>query len=312
MNTRQLTQNLPDAISLGHIAWWTIAQPKATHEDIGDLIDKLGMAPKLKPGKPRLGDAFKRACRYSERKGLPIPGTDNIANFLIRSVTQSSEEVVRHIVVEIVDPDGKRLDYRTTAELTFRRTDETIHVNKMVLISPYSDMADATLQEFFANFDDASKYVDAQVIRRLIRDQLDLANAIAVRRQGSVYFIPVNASDVAHALEEFCRSLNSGSEFVAIPLPDATKYRELVKNAFEEEVHAESLQIIQELNNIRAAGQAIPTGTWNRYNKRLQGLKARLTEYNSLVRFELTKADVEIEKLSQDLKHVIDVGLVKN
>ena len=304
-------QGIPEDMLLGHIAWWTVTKPRLTHDDVLTLVTDLGMDPAVVPKPPRGGDAFKRACRYSERKGLPIPLSENTANFLIRPVSQDHEEIERHIVLEIVDPDGKRLEYHDAVHMRYNRADGKLHVGAKKISVDLDPMVEDTVQFFMANLEEATKYIDAQVIRRMIRDQLQLLHAISVRKGGSVYFIPRTETPTVEALEQFVDHCGPDSKFHALPLIDDTKQREMIQAAFEVEVHEEATQLITELNQKRLHAEEMTTTAMAMYRDKLNDLRSRHGEYAELVEQEMAKATTEVEALETAFIEYLSSGLVK-
>ena len=100
---------------LGWVAWYGISDPEVKYDDLKQKVTDLGLNVEAMPAPLRAGDSFKRACRYAEQKRLPYG--DLFANILIRSVSQNTETVERHMVVEIVDAEGRRLEYEVAAHL---------------------------------------------------------------------------------------------------------------------------------------------------------------------------------------------------
>lgn len=304
-------EGLSDELTLGHIAWYSVAKPRLTSDDLIALIADLGLDPQIIPKPPRSGDAFKRACRYSERKGIPLPYSDNMANFLIRPVTQTLDDIERHLVIEEVDPDGRKLAYHDVAHMKFDRKKNQLNVSKKSINADLDDMTDETLQAFAVHLKDATKYIDAQVIRRMVREQLDLMSAIAVRRQGSVYFIPFKAHKLTEGLEKLLTYCGPGSAFHALPLIDDQKQREMVRQAFEDEVHDGASQLITELGQLTDAKTEITPNAWGVYREKFNTLRAQMTEYEALVKDELLQADSEMDALELQLANFLTAGLIK-
>lgn len=302
---------IPDEQLLGFISWYTITSPKKTHEEIVELITNLDLDPFIIPNAPRIGDAFKRACRYSEKKGTAIPLTDNTANVLIRSVSSTPQEVERHMVLEEVDPNGKRLDYTVVAHLKFNRINNVFNIEQKALKQPLADIVDAAIGNFNLNFEEAAKYIDAQVIRRMIREQLDLMSAVGVRRQGSVYFYPISHKAKGEALEQFCQAIGDGSSFHNLPLVNTGKQREMVKFAFESEVHDAAQQAIKELNEYMEHGTEITSRAWTEYRKTLNDLTLRMKEYGDLVEGQMVQGHTEMEAMQAKLEDFLVSGLIK-
>jgi hypothetical protein len=279
---------------------------------LAEMVSDLPLSKSPLPSAPRMGDAFKRACRYSERKGVPIPQTDTFANFLIRKVTQNADQVERHLVLEIVDEAGRRLEYHVVAEMTFDRKKSSLLVRQLKVDDTLRSLTQETLKLLTDNFDTAAKYLDAQVLRLFVRDQLALVNATSVRAQGSVYFVPITAKAQTEALETLCQRLGAGSMFHALPLIDTTKQREMVIAAFENDVHEEATQLIAELTSRRNQGKAITAKAWENYKERFNRLKKGAGEYANIVDDELEKVKLEISALDNNLSKFLTEGLVKD
>ncbi len=302
---------LTDDLILGHIAWYTITKPQLTHDDVMKLVTDLGLDPNIIPKAPRAGDAFKRACRYSERNGLPVPYSDNQANFMIRSVAQTLTEIERHVMLEIVDPNGRRLQYHKAAELKFDRETSVLSVSAQAIDTDMDVLTNETLEMFSAELQNATKYIEAQILRRMIRQQLENMNAILARSRGSVYFIPKKHTKKLEALEAFTKACGNGSGFHTIPLFDDTKQQELIAAAFEEGVHDQATQMIVELQQHIDTERPMTTNAWNDYRSRYVALASKAKEYDTLVDTELTKAEIELEALNLQLNDFLLSGLIK-
>jgi hypothetical protein len=100
---------------LGWVAWYGISDPEVKYDDLKQKVTDLGLDVDALPAPLRAGDSFKRACRYAEQKKLPYG--DLFINIMIRSVSQDQETIERHVVVEIVDANDKRLEYEVAAHL---------------------------------------------------------------------------------------------------------------------------------------------------------------------------------------------------
>lgn len=304
-------QGISEDMLLGHIAWYTITQPRLSRDDIFDLVTELGLDPVIVPKPPRAGDAFKRACRYSERKGLTLEFTDNTVNFLIRSVAQNANEVERHLVLEIVDPEGRHLTYHDAAHMVLDRKKGSLNVSVKRIDDELDALTRETLKLFTAKLKESQEFIDAQVIRRMIRDQLTYMHAISVRSGGSVYFIPYKEHELTEALEQFAAHCGDGSAFHSLPLIDDKKQREMIQAAFESEVHDEATQVITELSNMIDTGKTITVNGLATYKNRFNQVKERLGEYQGLVDVELLKAQTEIAAMETQIADFLVSGLVQ-
>ncbi len=304
-------QNIPDELILGYISWYTVTHPKVGHDDIVAWVNELNLSPSiLSRNPPRTGDAFKRACRYSERKGIAIPGSEHEANVMIRKVATTPTEVERHMVVEVVDAEGRRLEYYDFAEMVLDRTNNVLHVTRKKLSGPIQPILDEAIELFQRNFDDALKYVDPQVLRRMIRTQLKLMSAISVRHKGSVYYFPAKYKAQGEALEEFCRRLGDGSGFHTLPLVNTEKQREMVKAAFQQDVHDDAQQLIVEMRRMKTQGK-VAAGALAAVKRRVDTIQSMVDDYQSLVEGELTQASIEAQLLKNQLMDLLTSGIVE-
>lgn len=297
---------VPEDMLLGWVSWYTVRDPQVTEPELRAQVTNLGLDLKIMPAAPRAGDAFKRACRYSERSKVPVPMTDNYANFLIRQVDNAPAGVVRQLVIEVVDSKGKTLEYKQPAMMTLDRKLGTqakpdVQIKKTRLGKPWDDMANDVLDVFAANFRLALKNLDPQTLRRTVRRQLELMSAIAVRREGSVYFIPASQKAKTEGLEQLLGGWNNDSMFHTVPLVDTENQRKMVKAAFEEEVHSEATELIARLAAKIKAGESLTSKAFAEHKTRFNDLVRRAREYGKLVRDETTKANDELNALQSQL-----------
>lgn len=101
---------------LGWVTWYGISDPEVKYDDLKAKVIELGLSEEALPAPLRPVDSFKRACRYAEAKKIPYKG-DLRLNIMIRSVSQNTESVERHMVFEVVDAEDKRLEYEIAAHL---------------------------------------------------------------------------------------------------------------------------------------------------------------------------------------------------
>ena len=113
---------------LGWVAWYGISDPMVKYDDLKKKVIDLGLDVSALPAPLRAGDSFKRACRYAEQKKLPYGNL--FINTMIRSVSQNTETVERHLVVEIVDANGRRLEYEVAAHLILDKFTFTVTWNE--------------------------------------------------------------------------------------------------------------------------------------------------------------------------------------
>lgn len=296
---------LPLDMTLGFISWYSISNPKVTHTDVAATMERLGMTV-AKPKAPRKGDAFKRACRYSERKGVPIPGTNHHANFLIRHVAQSALEVERHLVLEEVDEENRKLGYDVCAELVFDRVNDQLKIRQKKLGPDKDALVGQVLIELAEEFEDAQTFLDPQKLRLIMRDQLAAMRSVNVRPYGSVYFFPARYADMGHALEEFAGSLGDGCSFHTLPLVNTAKQREMIRGAFTTAIHEEASQVAEELARAIDNGKKLSDREFGEYRARYARLMENVADYKLLVDDQLEQAELEMELVQTRVMGALD------
>jgi hypothetical protein len=301
---------LTDDLILGYITWYTVTKPRLTHEQIRNLVLDLNLDKSIVPKAPRAGDAFKRACRYSETSGVPIPLTNDVANFMFRPVAQTLEDIERHLIVEVLDPQGRKLSHHTAVMLRFRRDTGILNATVDPINSDLDPLVKEVMEGFAATLKESTLYIEAQVIRRMIRMQLDKCNAILARSKGSVYFVPKKYKDKMEGLESFLTHCGTGSGMHWLPLVDDTKQQAFITNVFQEGVHEQATQVLSELKSYTTEQKEISPNKWNDYKEKLMSLVDKANEYSDLVDSEFGTAETELEAVKAHLDDLLLSGLI--
>lgn len=303
--------SIPEELILGYIGWYSVSDVDVTSARLTELAiaNKLDVA--HLPSAPRPADAFKRACRYSERRGVPVPATSLRANFLIRKVANAAASIEQHMVMEIVDAEDRQLAYTVVANLIWDRGNNRLIIRKAELGEDYNELILDSLQRFQNEFKRASTTIDPQVIRLMVRSMLENMGAISVRNRGSIYFVPNSQKEQMFGLEGLISGLGGNSGFHTLPLIDNEKQREMVQNAFQEEIHDEASRIIGELKDYRADGKAISPAAWSKYKEAFNRIKESKTQYENMLEIELSIADMEVQTLAKAIAGMIEDDLVK-
>ncbi len=306
-------QGLTDDQVLGWISWYTVRDPHIRWARLQDLLDTNNLdTADILPSPPRPGDAFKRACRYSENNKLALTGKDTYVNALIRNVSTSSREIERHLILEEVDAAGKTLDFHTAAKLLLDRKTNKLHASLEPLGEPYDAITELEVDRFYLKFKDCLKEIDPQNIRAMIRKQLDLCQAVQVRSQGSVYFVPKAFKDKVYGLQAAVSGLNSGSDFHALPLVDTSDQREMIRNAFHSDVHEEAQKTITELRTFLKKKQNLTADRFVVFRNRFQELVKRAKDYAELVQYETSQSQDELDTYQEQLMLMMSEGRVKS
>lgn len=304
-------EGVPDINTLGYIGWYSLPDPHRTREELVELAKQAGMDEKNLPGNPRVADAFRRATRYTDKtnkRQLAIAGQgDRLYTFMLRPVSSTREETEVHLVLEVLDETGKQLTHSAVAKLVLNKKTDFLDVTVLPVYQyhvDYRPLIDAEINEFKREFKRAKKEVEPQNIRKTIRDELWEMDALNVRSKGGVYFIPVGHKDQLAALETWVNSL--GASLHTLPLPDTGKQKEMVRVAFEADVHGQAHEMIAQLDALTKSGKKIPPSVWTRYRTKMNDLTSRTKQYSDLVEEEMGKAGTELLMLHEKIMGILE------
>lgn len=136
---------------LGWVAWYGISEAEVKYDDLKAKFEELELDLEALPAEIRAIDAFKRACRYTQAKKVPINGSDRYANVMVRDVAADRETTERQMVIEVVDSEGRRLEYEVAARLIFTK--------KIYTVSWEDENGKTQNQRFYLNAD-AQNYME--------------------------------------------------------------------------------------------------------------------------------------------------------
>jgi hypothetical protein len=108
------------------------------------------------------------------------------------------------------------------------------------------------VQKFDTAYARFSRFHDGQRVRKIVRDYLLYLNSILMK--SSVYFVHQSRASELESLREFINGLNPASKtsMVLLPLPDVESMRVEVTEAFEREAEKNFLDLINEVQKLRA------------------------------------------------------------
>lgn len=300
----------PDTV-LGHIAWYSLPDPHITKEKIEEIAKDAGIKEEHLPGEPRSSDAFKRASRKTDllkTKYISVPNSENKLSFMVRPVVSSGRNLEAHLVIETLDPAGKKLSHVDAVAFKFDVDNGVFDTEELIDPMPHAATVEKRTKLFTFLFQIACTEVEPQAIRNTFRQELWDMDALNVRSRGGIYFVPRASGTSLDELEAFATAI--GAEFHTLPLPDNTKQKSMVMAAFESDVHAQAHETIEKLNKILLQGKQIPPSVWSRHKKRLDDLTERTAQYSDIVDTEMEKAGTELLLLNQKVTEVLKGDLI--
>ena len=271
---------------LGHLLWYTVGELTLDRDQLEKAFSQGGVDPSTIPT-IHPNHAFQRATADCELKHLPNEdGT--FTNFLVRSVRDTGQQVIRMLVEEQVDAANQRLGYQPVARMLWNADNPdqaSVTVEPGVLLS---DRATEVLDGLQQAFDDAKRQYNGRAIRAMLTDMLAKGHPVSVRRAGGVFFVP-NAHvavvrqvrNLVEALRDVAQNDSTAAYIVAVA--NNTEQRVMVRREATHDLGKEVASVNERLM------------TWLSENKRVTALNAknalaevvrlqeRVTEYERLV-----------------------------
>lgn len=279
------------AENLGSLCWYTIRDQEITRDDITKKLTAARLDAAFTPRRTAPSDAFRRAVRDAEvKKVARFDGT--FANFLLRYVTSSKDELACHIVREVVDANNRRLSYEQTAEVGLDRIGNTIYRKNLAgFRADEPDIATDVAQRFARCLD----HYNGGHLRIIVHDVLRTLSPIAVRPSGGVYFVPQEGETTLRKLQAFVKSLGGESDMWLMPVLDNNDSRAVVRSTLDAEVASTSAQVIEDLRRMLARKGEISEGDQRRALMELHRLQDLTARYKSILEDSLLDAQSRLE-----------------
>lgn len=309
-----VAESVAPAAFLGRICWYSV--PEATMvghmEFCRDLLtrdlDKFHL-----PLAPKPVDVFRRASKSVQ--GKHRIGDKFTANYLVRDLSMSPEEVERVLVREVVDSDNHVLWFESVAVITFSRANNFVKTKhtppEQVDVEGWTNkidhqcrkLEDEKLNEVRSTYALNTHYITSYVVRETIRKILSRLDATVMR--DGVYFVGESRVGELEGLEALVNALD-GCSFHSLPLVDDARQREMLKAAFLDDCLG---QIDDLIGKIRKILQSEDTRiTPNRFAD-LQVLRTELRDraetYKSMLETSLGETEVRLDALDQQLWELV-------
>lgn len=290
---------------LGRLLWYSV--PTATCLEpkmVGTELKDLGFTRRI-PGIPSESNVFRRVTTHAERHKVPVPGrTDVFENALVRSLDKGNT-LIRHVVIETVDPNGRRLEYVQPVDIEFKY-DTTVSPNvgvmKVAWINGYSPLthplADHVVQEIKSEFSRWKGMFHDAIMRHWIKQTIIDMGATSVRPTGGIYFLEEKYAGQVEALESFItKHFPPGGECHSVEIPDTAKQREMVRRAIEAETTGAVEAMMAEVAELKASGK-LTSKRYLEINLRVKNIRKKMEDYGKLLQRDMSAINSRVEILA--------------
>lgn len=229
---------------LGYLVWYTVAETWIDREKLKNLLAKAGLGEEWLPREIRAVDAFRKATKQVEKK-REVVGDGIFCRYMMREVHCDLHSVTRHLVKEIVDSKGKRLDYNPNeAVLVLNKDTKTVEVESCA-----NSKAQDICREILMLFEIFRTHHDARAIRSMIYNMLSQMAPTPLRPSGGVYFVPRDYEVLLKKMVAFLRSLGGRSEGFMAPLVDQRQYRDYIREKLQQYMEDTVANLARALKN---------------------------------------------------------------
>ena len=286
-------QNEKQQNIIGYLTWYSIGEHLITRDELKQKLTNAGLDEGWMPNDIRSSDAFRRATQeVKARKATAKSGV--FENYIVREVYADKKMVQRNIVCEVVDQNGKRLNYDPSAAvMTLNKDNDTMTV-----------MANSTVAKELA--EDAEKlfkvykdHYSAQALRVMAMNIMKSMSPTPVRPNGGVYFIPSAHTETLMKLERFLNSLDKGEGF-KVPLINTTDNREMISKKLTEHLEAT-------LNECKVGlKRELKKGQVKMIIDDAKRVIKDYSQYQNLVMGDISKMDAYVELIRRHVEKIIE------
>jgi hypothetical protein len=290
-----------DAI-LGHVAWYFVADTLVDHAELTRLLKDNGLGAFV-PWRPGDTDVFRRVCTAAQTRREPTHDPEVFVSVMVRDVSHGNEEIlVKRIVVERVNPSGRKLGFEEQYDLHF--TKKTGHLEVRQTNPVIDPVARRVAQEIPRQYLATRGHVNGAAIRGVINRALVGSQATSVRPSGGVYFVMDAHATVLEGLKALSHHVE-GMFLASTPLPDNREQREMLRESFEFSAEAEIGSIQAEITTLLKSGEDVTGAKMAALTARVNELRTKAAAYTELLETNLGRTTAGVEILGRQLATLI-------
>ncbi len=282
---------------LGQLTWYTIHDTEVSRDHIAEQLRMAGLPAHFAPPPIHPADAFRRATSAMETRR--IPGPEGVfENYLVREVRSDKEEILRHLVKEVVDASNRRLDYRPIAHLRLNKTNQHMSADVVDATDPdattnLASTAHERYQRFLAVY-------QGRHLREVVLSLLRSLSPVAVRPSGGVYFVPAEYEAVLGQIQTFVQSVHA--EMWRVPMMDMGDSRAVLSHSVGQEVETSGERLVDRLTQLLGQRGTLSDRERVRALDELERLQKMTQQYSALLDDKLLSVRVNLEVAQKQVR----------
>ena len=289
---------------IGQLVWFATPDLNIAPADLAAAGRRHGFDPKDLPTIKNAVDAFRCATTPQQTKG-----ESRQTRYLMRPVLDNEVEVLRKVVRETVDKQGRKLAHVEVANVRLERA------SGRFLWSLTSD-ADATdaeivgkmMAEAQRDFETMRGALTRDEIHRWSMRQLAALNHVPVHPNGALYFVPGATNEKLNSLAAFLGELagsKQGHVWVQCPVPAVDSIVAQIKTGANETITRDIAEIQGEVADLLQRQTRPPEAMVQERVARLTAAMRRADEYRALLQLDTKKIDIQTEILNNQLDELL-------
>lgn len=285
---------------LGRLVISTVGDTRVDHHLMATILDRHGLGD-YQPKPPADSDIFRRVSKSVERKREDL-GDGTYLNVLVRDVTTANtNEIIRRVVVEKVDPKGKRLEYTEAWDLSFDKEHGTMSTRR--LPDWRWTEADASIQDLAELYRQERGTLDGPAVARTLQRIFDGKHAVSARRSGGIVFFPKQHMAATRAIKDLAGEFPT-VEVTVVPLLDAPDAQEDVSRFIGQATERDVRELMEECSEVIQSGDATPRRLAG-MGTRFRHCKDRLNTYRDLLDNDLGTLLSQIDMLDKAMSQAL-------
>lgn len=285
--------------TLGHLLMWSVRDLSIHHDTLSNVLQRNNLG-KSTPKEPADSDVFRRVTNNIKQKREP-QSDGTYLNVLVRDVSTNPEAILRRVVVEQVDPTGKRLTYTEAYDVSLDKETSYMEVNQLPTHQPSG--VDAVMDGLVSVFHATRNHLDGNAIRTVIKRSLDANYAIPIRETGGVVFLPKPLDSVGIDLEGMASEID-GVSVHTVPIPDVAKQSDMISGAATASIVRDVDELITEIAEAKRS-DSLTDRKVAKFSETHKGLKKKISKYNELLNTSLEETLTRLQVLDQSIVSVV-------
>jgi len=271
--------------TLGYLLWWTIRDVSIEESKLNDLYVKTGLADYM----PKHVSNRKSFWRALKKFGKTHP------DLLIRKIGENDQKIVYGIVAEDQNFTKEDLEYQIECKIVFWKETGSI---------AFSDDKHPAVQEMQLQYEKYCTHFIADDLRKAILSSIESLSSLDVRKQGGIYFVPVEFYETVAKFDELVSNLSSSAVMYTNPIPDLPRVRKKMFRAFMEQAEVELKEAAEELEKLRN-DKGVRSSTIEARINRFKEFRDKATLYADLFKGKVEKIEERISSLEKVAQEVL-------